>query len=51
MSTGPTSGAVRIRRRYGALNQRPRFLRRRKPARLPQRPTVHRERELTRGGM
>jgi hypothetical protein len=44
-------GSVQVRRRYGPLNQRPRFLRRRKPARLPHRPTVHRERELTGGGI
>jgi hypothetical protein len=44
-------GSIKVRRRYGPLNQRPRFLQRRKPARLPHRPTVHRERELTAGDM
>jgi Family of unknown function (DUF6101) len=41
-------GAIRIRRRHGLLNgRRPRFLTRRKTARLPIRPTVHRGREIT----
>ena len=40
-------GPVRIRRRHGLLNgRRPRFLVRRKTARLPPRPLVHREREM-----
>jgi hypothetical protein len=44
-------GSIKVRRRYGVLSQRPRFLQRRKPARLPHRPTVHREPELTASGM
>ena len=40
-------GRIRIRRRHGLLSgRRPRFLGRRKTARLPRRPTVHREREI-----
>lgn len=40
-------GAVRIRKLHGLLNgRRPRFLVRRKAARLPDRPTIHREREI-----
>jgi hypothetical protein len=40
-------GRIRIRRRHGLLGgRRPRFLVRRKTARLPRRPTVHREREI-----
>jgi hypothetical protein len=40
-------GPIRIRRRHGLLNgRRPRFLVRRKTTRLPQRPLVHREREM-----
>jgi hypothetical protein len=39
-------GRIRIRRRHG-LGRRPRFLMRRKTARLPRRPTVHREREIS----
>jgi hypothetical protein len=42
-------GRVRIRRRHG-LRRRPRFLARRKTARLSRRPTVHREREITGDG-
>jgi hypothetical protein len=43
-------GAVRIRRRHGLLNgRRPRFLTRRKTGRMPVRPAVHRERQLTVG--
>jgi hypothetical protein len=38
-------GRVRIRRRHG-LRRRPRFLVRRKTARLPRRPTVYCEREI-----
>jgi hypothetical protein len=38
-------GRIRIRRRHG-LRRRPRFLVRRKTARLPRRPVVHREREI-----
>jgi hypothetical protein len=38
-------GRIRIRRRHG-LRRRPRFLTRRKTARLPRRPTIHREREI-----
>jgi Family of unknown function (DUF6101) len=41
-------GEFRIRRRHGLLNgRRPRFLTRRKTGRLPLRPAVHREREIT----
>jgi hypothetical protein len=41
-------GAIRIRRRHGLLNgRRPRFLVRRKTGRLPLRPSIHREREIT----
>jgi Family of unknown function (DUF6101) len=41
-------GSIRIRRRHGLLNgRRPRFLTRRKTGRLPVRPAVHRERQLT----
>lgn len=40
-------GAVRIRRGHGLLGgRRPRFLTRRKTARLPRSPLVHREREI-----
>lgn len=40
-------GPIRIRRRHGLLaGRRPRFLVRRKTTRLPQRPLVHREREM-----
>jgi hypothetical protein len=40
-------GRTRIRRRHGLLNgRRPRFLVRRKTARLPRRPTVYREHEI-----
>ena len=40
-------GPTRIRRRHGLLNgRRPRFLVRRKPTRLPQRPLIHRDREM-----
>jgi hypothetical protein len=40
-------GPIRIRRRHGLLNgRRPRFLVRRKTTRFPQRPLVHREREM-----
>ena len=39
-------GRIRIRRRHG-LGRRPRFLVRRKTARLPRRPTIHREREIS----
>jgi hypothetical protein len=39
-------GRIRIRRRRG-MGRRPRFLVRRKTARLPRRPTVHREPEIT----
>ena len=39
-------GRIRIRRRHG-LGRRPRFLMRRKTARLPRRPTIHREREIS----
>jgi hypothetical protein len=39
-------GRIRIRRRRG-MGRRPRFLVRRKTTRLPRRPTVHREREIT----
>jgi hypothetical protein len=39
-------GRIRIRRRHG-LSRRPRFLARRKTARLPRRPTIHREREIS----
>lgn len=45
-------GPSRIRRRHGLLNgRRPRFLVRRKPARLPNRPQVFRERELVSAGL
>jgi Family of unknown function (DUF6101) len=41
-------GAIRIRRRHGLLaGRRPRFLTRRKTGRLPLRPAVHRDRQLT----
>lgn len=41
-------GSIRIRRRHGLLaGRRPRFLVRRKTARLPERPVVHRGRALT----
>lgn len=44
-------GATRIRRRHGLLNgRRPRFLVRRKPARLPNRPQVFREPEIVGAG-
>lgn len=44
-------GATRIRRRHGLLNgRRPRFLVRRKAARLPSRPQVFREPELAGAG-
>jgi hypothetical protein len=40
-------GRIRIRRRHGLLSgRRPRFLVRRKTARLPRRPVVYREREI-----
>jgi len=40
-------GRIRIRRGHGLLTgRRPRFLVRRKTARLPRRPTVYREREI-----
>ena len=40
-------GAIRIRRGHGLLGgRRPRFLTRRKTARLPRSPVVHREREI-----
>jgi hypothetical protein len=40
-------GPIRIRRQDGLLNgRRPRFLVQRKTTRLPQRPLVHREREM-----
>ena len=43
-------GATRQRRRHGLLNhRRPRFLTRRKTARFPARPQVHREAELAGG--
>ncbi len=43
-------GPTRQRRRHGLLaRRRPRFLTRRKTARFPLRPTVHREEELARG--
>jgi hypothetical protein len=42
-------GRIRIRRRHG-LGRRPRFLVRRKTARLPRRPTIHREREISGDG-
>jgi hypothetical protein len=43
-------GAVRIRRGKGVLSgRRPRFLVRRKTARLPRRPLVYREREIAGG--
>ena len=38
-------GRIRIRRRHG-LRRRPRFLTRRKTARMPRRPLVYREREI-----
>ncbi len=45
-------GAIRIRRRHGLLNgRRPRFLVRRKTGRLPLRPSVHRERQITGSGL
>jgi hypothetical protein len=39
-------GRVRIRRGYGLGRRRPRFLTRRKTARLPRRPVIHRGREM-----
>jgi Family of unknown function (DUF6101) len=42
-------GRVRIRRRHG-LARRPRFLTRRKAARLPRRPIIYREREISGDG-
>jgi hypothetical protein len=42
-------GRVRIRRRHGRA-RRPRFLTRRKAARLPRRPIIHREREISGDG-
>jgi hypothetical protein len=42
-------GRIRIRRRHG-LGRRPRFLVRRKTARLPRRPTIYREREISGDG-
>jgi hypothetical protein len=43
-------GGIRIRRLYGLLKgRRPRFLVRRKPARLPRRPRIHCEREIIAG--
>jgi hypothetical protein len=43
-------GPVRIRRGKAVLaGRRPRFLVRRKPARLPRRPLVYREREIAGG--
>jgi hypothetical protein len=40
-------GAIRVRRGHGLLSgRRPRFLTRRKTARLPRSPVVHREREI-----
>ena len=38
-------GRIRLRRRHG-LGRRPRFLTRRKTARMPRRPIVYREREI-----
>ena len=48
---GPLAlGEIRIRRRHGLLaGRRPRFLVRRKTARLPLRPAIHREREIAGG--
>ena len=44
-------GPTRQRRRHGLLSgRRPRFLTRRKTGRFPQRPRVHREREMIGGG-
>lgn len=44
-------GPSRVRRRHGLLNgRRPRFLVRRKPARLPNRPQVFREPEIVGSG-
>jgi hypothetical protein len=42
-------GPTRRRRRHGLLSHRPRFLTRRKTARFPLRPQVHREPELAGG--